>query len=213
MQPELILKYGVIISFLISIISLSILVLKTFSFGKRELYAAPKGNVSKGIAYAFGKGMMPWEKESARNHLPSYIGGILYHIGVFAALFYLFVIVVSIDLPNLVILFLRTLFQVGFISGVALLLKRIFSPAMRTLSCPDDFAANIIVDIFVISALFHTFFPRITPFFFLAAIIMFLYMPLGKIRHCFFFFYIRILFGIFYGRRDVFPPKSKTHET
>jgi hypothetical protein len=209
MQPELILKYGVIISFFISIVSLTFLVLKTFSFGKRQLYAAPKGNVAKGIAYAFVKGMMPWEKDSARNHLPSYIGGILYHTGVFAAILYLFVIVVSIELPNLVILFLRTLFQVGFISGVALLFKRIFSPAMKTLSCPDDFVANIIVDIFVIAALFHTFFPGITPFFFLAAIIMFLYMPLGKIRHCFFFFYIRILFGIFYGRRDVFPPKPR----
>jgi nitrate reductase gamma subunit len=209
MQPGLILKYGVIISFFISIVSLIILVLKTFSFGKRELYAAPKGNVSKGIVYAFGKGMMPWEKESAVNHLPSYIGGILYHIGVFAALLYLFFAIVSIDLPNFVIFFLRGLFQVGFISGVALLFKRIFSPAMRTLSCPDDFAANIIIDIFVISALFHTFFQEITPLFFLTAIIMFLYIPLGKIRHCFFFFYIRILFGIFYGRRDVFPPKPR----
>jgi hypothetical protein len=158
MQPELILKYGVIISFFISIVSLAILVLKTFSFGKRQLYAAPRGNVSKGIVYAFGKGMMPGEKESARNHFPSYIGGILYHTGVFAALFYLFVTVVSIDLPSVVIFFLRTLFQVGFIAGAALLLKRIFSPAMKTLSCPDDFAANIIVDIFVILALFHTFF-------------------------------------------------------
>jgi hypothetical protein len=210
MPLELILKYGVIISFLISVVSLSILVLKTFSFGKRQLYAAPKGDVKRGIVYAFGKGMMPGEKESARNHLPSYIGGILYHAGVFAALFYLLVIVVSIDLPSVVMLILRSLFQVGIISGAALLLKRIFSAPMRTLSCPDDFAANIIVDIFVIIALFHTFFREITPLFFLAAIIMFLYMPLGKIRHCFFFFYVRILFGIFYGRRDVFPPKPKT---
>jgi hypothetical protein len=209
-QFILLLKYGVIISFLIAVVSLTILVLKTFSFGKRELYAAPRGNVGKGIAYAFGKGMMPREKESARNHLPSYIGGILYHIGVFAAFFYLFVTVASIDLPNLIILFLRSLFQVGFICGAALLLKRIFSPAMRTLSCPDDFAANIIVDIVLISAILHTFIQEITPFFFLAAIIMFLYMPLGKIRHCFFFFYTRILFGIFYGRRGVFPPKPKT---
>jgi len=200
------LKYGVIVSFFISIVSLSILVLRTFSFGTKPLYAQPKGDVKKGILYAFGKGMMPWEKESAGKHLLSYIGGILYHLGVFGSCFYLLVILVSLDLPLLVLLFMRIVLAVGVISGVGLLLKRIFSPQMRILSCPDDFAANIIVNIFVLTALLHSFHPM-THFFFLAAIIMFLYMPLGKIRHCFFFFYTRILFGIFYGRRDVFPPK------
>lgn len=208
MQFIPVLKYAVIISFFISIISLSILVLRTFSFGKRPLYAEPKGDVKKGIVYAFGKGLMPWEKESAGKHLPSYIGGILYHLGILAGGFYLLVTLVPIDLPTLVLLFMRIVLMLGVISGVALLLKRIFSPQMRVLSCPDDFAANIIVNIFVLAALLHTFYPGITHLFFLAAVIMFLYMPLGKIRHCFFFFYIRILFGMFYGRRDIFPPKS-----
>ncbi len=211
MQLIPVLKYAVIISFFISVISLTILVLRTFAFGKRPLYAEPKGDVKKGIVYAFGKGMMPWEKESAVKHLPSYIGGILYHLGVFGGFFYLLVTLVPIDLPTLVLLFIRIVLMVGIISGVALLLKRILSPQMRVLSCPDDFAANSIVNIFVLAALLHTFYPGITHLFFLAAVIMFLYMPLGKIRHCFFFFYIRIIFGMFYGRRDIFPPKP--HET
>ena len=207
MQFIPVLKYAVIISFFISVISLSILVLRTFSFGKRPLYAEPKGDVKKGIVYAFGKGLMPWEKESAVKHLPSYIGGILYHLGILAGAFYLLVTLVPIDLPTLVPLFMRIVLLLGVISGVALLLKRILSKQMRVLSCPDDFAANIIVNIFVLAALLHTFYPGITHLFFLAAVIMFLYMPLGKIRHCFFFFYIRIIFGMFYGRRDIFPPK------
>ncbi|UCH93868.1 MAG: hypothetical protein JSV88_26875 [Candidatus Aminicenantes bacterium] len=208
MQLIPVLKYGVIISFFITIISLSILVLKTFSFGKRQLYAEPKGNVSKGIVYAFGKGMMPWEKESAGKHLAGYSAGILYHIGIFVSLAYLFLTIVSFDFPYLLLLFTRILCLAGAISGFALLLKRMFSPHLKALSCPDDFAANIIVTIFVILALLHTFSREITPFFFLVAIIMFLYIPLGKIRHCFFFFYVRILFGIFYGRRDIFPQKG-----
>lgn len=207
MQSIPVLKYAVIISFFISVISLSILVLRTFSFGKRPLYAEPKGDVKKGIVYAFGKGLMPWEKESAVKHLPSYMAGILYHLGILAGAFYLLVTLVPIDLPTLVLLFMRIVLMLGVISGVALLLKRIFSKQMRVLSCPDDFAANIIVNIFVLAALLHTFYPGITHLFFLAAVIMFLYMPLGKIRHCFFFFYIRIIFGMFYGRRDIFPPK------
>ena len=54
----------------------------------------------------------------------------------------------------------------------------------------------------------QTYSPRATPLFFLLAIVMILYIPVGKIRHCFFFFYTRILFGLFYGRRDVLPPKT-----
>lgn len=208
MQPVLILKYGVVISFLVCIVSLSILVLKTFSYGNKGLYAAPKGDVKKGIVYAFGKGMMPWEKESAGSHLPSYIAGILYHIGIFFSLLYLLIFIIPIHLPQLPVLVFQSVCLVGFIAGVGLLIKRLSSLHMRALSCPDDLAANIIVDVFLILTVLHTLFPALTPYFFLAAIIMFLYIPFGKIRHCFFFFYVRILFGIFYGRRDVFPPKS-----
>jgi len=210
MQAISILQYSVVISALVSLVSLSFLVWRTFSFGKRQLYAAPQGDVKKGIVYAFGKGMMPWEKESAQNHLPSYVAGILYHIGVFTALLFLFFALVSFSIPGLVLLFFRIILLSGILAGLALLAKRIFSLPMRALSCPDDFAANIIVDIFILLALLNTFTAGITPFFFLTAIIMFLYMPLGKIRHCFFFFYVRILFGMFYGRRNAFLQEPST---
>jgi hypothetical protein len=204
-----IMKFGVIIAFLFSLVSLSCLVLKTFSYEKKKLYAEPRGDVKKGIIYAFGKGMMPWEKESARNHLPTYIGGIFYHTGIFISLLYLLIIILVIQLPPAVILLIRALCLIGSISGLVLLVKRIFSPAMKALSCPDDFAANIIVDTFLILSFLHSLrpapAPSITLFLFITAAIMFLYIPLGKIRHCFFFFYVRVLFGIFYGRRGVFP--------
>ena len=202
-----ILRYAVPASFIFALFLLAIQTLRTSRFGKPRLYSEGAGDPKKGVIYSFGKGMMPWEKESAVKHLPSYIGGIFYHLGIFGGLFYLLVTLVSIDLPAPVLLFMRIVLAAGVISGAALLLKRIFSTRMRVLSCPDDFAANIIVNIFVLAALLHTFYPGITHFFFPVAIIMFLYMPLGKIRHCFFFFYIRILFGMFYGRRDIFPPK------
>jgi hypothetical protein len=205
------LRFGVISSFLFSVISLSILALKTFSFGKKPLYAKAQGDAKKGVLYAFGRGMLPWEKESTSKHLPSYVSGMLYHIGIFAALFYLFSLIFSLELSKLFISILRFLFFLGFLGGFTLLFKRIFLPKMRKISCPDDFAANTIVDLFLILAFVHTYSVRETPLFFLLAIVMFLYIPVGKIRHCLFFFYTRILFGLFYGRRGVLPPKS--HKT
>ncbi len=202
------LRFGVISSLLFAIISLSILALKTFSFGKKTLYSKPRGDAKKGVLYAFGRGMLPWEKESSSKHLPTYVSGMLYHTGIFAALFYLLSLIFSLELSNLFIYLLRFLFFLGYLGGFTLLFKRIFLPTMRKISCPDDFAANTIVDLFLIFAFVHTYSVKATPLFFLLAMVMFLYIPVGKIRHCFFFFYTRILFGFFYGRRGVLPPKT-----
>ena len=80
-----ILGYGVFASFILSLILLTAQVLRARSFGRRLLYSLPEGDPRKGVSYALGRGMMPWEKESAAKHLPTYLGGVLYHAGVFAA--------------------------------------------------------------------------------------------------------------------------------
>jgi hypothetical protein len=203
-----ILKTGVILSCIASLISLSILVRKTFSFDRKPLYAKPRQGGIRGILFAFGRGMMPWEKESAAKHLPTYIGGIIYHAGIFAALIYLFALVFSFELPETLISPLRILLSLASLCGLAFLGKRILLPALKKISCPDDFFANGIVDIFLLLAFVHTYVPSIAPFFFLLATVMFLYIPMGKIRHCFFFFYTKILFGLFFGRRGILPPKT-----
>lgn len=203
------LRYGVIISFFICAISLCILVLKTLIFGKKPLYSEPQGVGNKGIMYAFGKGMMPWEKESAARHLPTYIAGILYHSGIFAGLFYILLIVISFCPGLFLINALRILMLCGIACGVALFLKRIFKTTLKNISCPDDFASNILVDLFLFFALIDTFISSVRPVFLFAAILMLLYIPVGKIRHCFFFFYSRTLFGLFYGRRGILPQKQR----
>ena len=204
-----VLRWGVISSFLVCFILLIILVLKTLSFGRKPFYARSQGKGRKGIFYALGKGMMPWEKESARSHILTYIGGTLYHGGIFAAFFYLFSLVISFEMSLPLEFVFRILIGVGFFSGVGILIKRILLGPLRKISCADDFAANLIVDMFLALALLNTFYPVLTPYFYTISIILFLYIPVGKIRHCVFFFYARILLGLFYGRRGVLPPKIK----
>ncbi len=152
--------------------------------------------------------MMPWEKESAKKHFLTYIAGVLYHCGLFAALFYIFSLMVPFALSPDLISILRVLIAVGIFCGLGLLVKRIYLKYMKTLSCLDDYVANILVDLVLILAFVVTFEKNMRSILFLATIILFLYIPLGKIRHCLFFFYTRVLFGIFFGRRGVFPHKS-----
>ncbi len=204
-----ILKWGVIGSFLFCITFLVVMVLKTLSFGKKPVYAKPQGKGKKGIFYALGKGMMPWEKESARRHLLTYIGGILYHVGVLVAFFYLFSLVISFEVKRTLELFFIILIGFGLFSGVGLLLKRILLVPLRKISCADDFAANLVVELFLALGLLNGFYPGLKIYFYAISIILLLYIPAGKIRHCVFFFYTRILFGLFYGRRGVLPRKIK----
>ncbi|MGB2696422.1 MAG: hypothetical protein WBD28_01025, partial [Candidatus Zixiibacteriota bacterium] len=69
--------------------------------------------------------------------------------------------------------------------------------------------ANILVDLLLLSALAATFAKTLFVPFAVIAIIIFVYIPFGKIRHCVFFFYSRILFGDFFGRRGVIPHPSR----
>ena len=205
----LFLKVGVLLASLFAVVSLFVLVFRTFSFGRSLLHSEPRSKGEKGVLYVFGRGMMPWEKESAGKHLPTYLGGIAYHTGIFAALAYLVSLIISVEFSTSLILALRCTVAIGFLSGIALFLKRILLPVIRKISCPDDFAANLLVDIFLAFTFIRTYSESFASFYYLAAIVMLLYIPVGKIRHCFFFFYAKMLLGAFYGRRGVLPSGTR----
>jgi hypothetical protein len=185
--------------------TLMLLVLRTFGLGRRRDLSAPRGYAANGILYAFGRGMV--EKESVALHLPTFIGGLVYHGAIFAGLLYLFwtVLFPKIRPP---LWGLRLILLAGAVAGLSLFIKRAAKPHLRRLSCPDDFFANIFVNLFLIVALARTFIPALGPALMGISISLFLYIPLGKIRHCFFFFYTRLAFGFHYGRRGALPGSS-----
>ncbi|HVP36699.1 MAG TPA: hypothetical protein VMT04_06845 [Terriglobales bacterium] len=209
MSSFTILQIGVIASGLFCIVMLIAMVLRTFAFGRKRTYANPQGSSFAGIIYAFGQGMFPWEKESASKHIWTYIGGTLYHLGILTTMFFLATVLFHILLPSTLLQIVRILLVIGGLSGVALLIKRMLKPHMRFLSGGDDYLANILIDFFLFLALASTFAQTVIVPFTIMAIIIFIYIPLGKIRHCVFFFYSRILFGIFFGRRGVLPHPSR----
>jgi nitrate reductase gamma subunit len=196
-------------SVLFCAVLLTVMVLRTFTFGKRPTYAHPRGSRLSGAVYAFTQGMLPWEKETASRHIWTYIGGILYHLGIFGAMLFLVMVLLRISLSATLLQVMRILLLLGLVSGMTLLIKRIFKPHMRFLSCGDDYLANILVDLLLLSALATTFNENVSFIFSVMAIIIFIYIPFGKIRHCVFFFYSRILFGDFFGRRGVIPHSSE----
>ncbi len=209
MSPFTVLKLGVAASVAFCLVVLTVTVMRTFAFGRRPTYAHPRGSSFAGIMYALGWGMLPWEKESAAKHIWTYAGGILYHVGILMAVLFLATMLLGISLPTTLLQAVRTLLTIGVVSGVALLIKRILKPQMRSLSSGDDYLANVLVDLLLLLALVTTFVETSIVPFLAIAIITFIYIPFGKLRHCAFFFYNRVLFGSFFGKRGVLPHPSK----
>jgi len=209
MSPFTVLKLGVAASVVFCVVVLTVLVMRTFAFGRRPTYAHPRGSSFAGILYAFGLGMLPWEKESAAKHIWTYAGGILYHLGILMAMLSLATVLLGVSLSTTFLQAVRIMLVIGVVSGVALLIKRTLKPHMRSLSNGDDYLANILVDLLLSLALTATFTETVLVPFLVIAIVTFTYIPFGKLRHCVFFFYSRILFGDFFGKRGVLPRPSK----
>jgi hypothetical protein len=94
----------------------------------------------------------------------------------------------------------------GAAAGLLLLVRRSRSLALRRISVPDDFASNALATLFAAFAFASVAAPSTRPPFLFAAMILLLYVPVGKIRHCVFFVPTRIRAGAFFGRRGTYPP-------
>ncbi len=205
MEISLPLALAVVASALFATGALFWLVLRTFAFVQ-----TPAAQGWKGVGYAFSKGMLPWEKESAGRHRLTLAAGVLYHAGAFLALLQVFTLVVGLHSPAVLASGLRILLPISLVSGLGLFVKRAVVPALRVLSCPDDYAANLMVDLFLFASFMATLDGAWVNWLLGVSIVFFIYLPLGKIRHCVFFFYTRVLFGRFFGARGVLPhPRSE----
>jgi nitrate reductase gamma subunit len=150
-------------------------------------YAEPKGTVKDGVIYSSTVAMLPNHKESAYKHLPTYIGGIIFHIGILTAIV---LIILQLIIPNFMhsaalgknydleiemlklgskftswtyVEWLRLIFGVGLIisacCGMGMLIKRITNKELKHLSTPDDYISNILVTLFLLSSALAMLFP------------------------------------------------------
>ncbi len=164
-----------------------------------------KGSLAHGITYAFTTGMMPWAKESTRIHTVAYLRGIGFHVGVFSAIGVVLISPFWNFLPPVLSMVLFWVLVFGAFLGAAGGFMRLLEHNLRGLSLPDDHFAVWLATLFIaVSGLGLVNEAFVIPMYIVAAV-TFVYVPLGKIRHCLYFFFSRIFFGKFFGRRAVFP--------
>lgn len=164
-----------------------------------------KGRVSDGIQYAFTTGMMPWAKESTRIHMIAYLRGIGFHVGIFAAIGTALISPFWGYLPSLLSWFLFWVLTIGAVLGAAGGIMRIAEHNLRGLSLPDDHFAVWLTTLFITMAGLAVLSEAFMIPMYIVSTLTFVYIPFGKIRHCLYFFFSRLFFGKFFGRRAVFP--------
>jgi hypothetical protein len=189
----------------VTLLCLAAQLIRARAFGRRRLFAAPASDPAAGVRYAFTKAMLPQAKESVMMNLPSYAAGMVFHTGVFVAFGLLATAVAGLTLPDPVAWTVRGFTAIGSLGGLVLLVKRLVKPHLRGLSRPDDFVSNLLTTGFVAFACGASFIPLLTSAWLASATVLLLYIPMGKIRHCVFFFTSRYHLGAFFGRRGTFP--------
>jgi hypothetical protein len=205
------LRLGVALAAVWAVVALLAELVSTLAFGRRRLFARAAAEASAGVVYAFGPGLLPGAKESVQRHLPTFFAGIAYHGGIFSAFALLFLSLMPDAVPASVSAALALVAAVGAVAGLGLLGRRALTGHLRTISRPDDWVANLLATAFAALGALATAAPTVRPAFWTAAIVLLLYVPVGKIRHCVFFFLTRLRFGAFFGRRGVLPPGGRVH--
>jgi len=174
-------------------------------------HAPAAGRAGAGIRYAFTTAFLPWSKESGRRHPMGYGAGVVLHGAVMVA-GTLAVVGVWRPLPSpgwgggVLVVALAA----GLVAGLGLLIRRLATPRVRSLSIPDDFVAVGLVTASVVAGL-----GAVTGLLPLSALhgavaLLALYLPLGKLRHMVFLVASRVYWGRTLGRRGVLPPTTPT---
>jgi hypothetical protein len=196
-----------LIAFVVFAVASRYLISRAFPRNAGSL-AAARGNTASGVLYSLTGAMLPWKKETARRHLFSYAMGIGYHAGIFLAFLLLVLVFFRVELPGVLASVAAALLVLAGLFGLALLVKRIIIPEMRSLSNPDDYFSNALVTGFLALAALSTIGKVATPWFLIYGGILLLYIPVGKLRHAIYFALARVYLGLFYGRRGVWPAGS-----
>jgi hypothetical protein len=182
--------------------------IRLIGMGKPSDYSLPAGNVASSIQYSFTGAMNPVKKESAYLHLPTYVAGIIYHLGTFLSIILFFLIWAGINLPKTWVFSIVLFLTFSFSCGTGILIKRMVKKGLRDLSNPDDYISNLLVTLFQIMTVVILMWDQFNPVYFILSGLLLIYFPFGKLKHAIYFFAARYHLGFFYGWRGVWPPKQ-----
>ena len=178
----------------------------------RTDYSARSGDVIRGIIYNFTWAMLPSHKETVRLHPYKFVIGTLMHIGIFLALAKALMLIVWPQVLHYNPAVPVVILAIAILCGIYLFFRRVLSSDLRKMSAPEDYISVVVTLGFMIAAMAHES-GLISPgAFLICAAIVFFYMPIGKLKHAWFFFIARADYGARLGYRGTYPARNGAGE-
>ncbi len=178
--------------------------------GRRE-YGRSAGSAWQGLIYNFTAAMSPAHKETASRHAGEFALGVVLHLGVVAVAGAALLWLVWTRGGEAAFAVVRPIAGLALLAGLILQIRRALSGTLRAMSTPDDYVANAATCLLLAAAALFAG-TRGHVIFVLGAVLVLLYLPLGKLRHSIFFYAARADLGRRLGRRGVYPPRRMGEE-
>ncbi len=178
-----------------------------------------KGSKTGGVVISFLKGILiwpfiPWVKNTFSRNPLIYIGGGLFHLGLFVVIFLgaahmlAWKSLLGFGWATLPLPIVDWLAAVGIVGMLILLINRIINPVLKLISGPAEYLAWLFVFLPMITgyALTHHLGPRyevMYSFHMISVDVLLIWIPLSRISHFIFYFFSRAIHGQEFGKRGV----------
>jgi nitrate reductase gamma subunit len=178
-----------------------------------------KGSKGGGVVVSFLRGILiwpfiPWVKNTFRRNPLIYVGGGLFHLGLFAVIFLgtahmlVWKSLLGFGWPTLPLPIVDWLAAAAIVAMLILLVNRIVHPVLRLISGPAEYLAWLFVFLPMITgyALTHHLGPPYEVMFslhMLSVDLLLIWIPLSRISHFIFYFFSRAIHGQEFGKRGV----------
>ncbi len=172
----------------------------------------PRGDHKLAIRYAYMTLAMPWEIEGQRRNKLHYVEFAFFHVAMAAGIGFAFVTPIIHEMMKtpLVSSIFMVVFAIGFLFGTFRFLRRLFVPAMRAISSPDDYFCLLLLVAWMASGVMAAPLkdPQWLMIYFGLATFFLVYVPFSKISHYVYWPFIRYYVGKHFGHRGVYPKKG-----
>lgn len=201
------------LSFLVIVYFLRIIWLLRFRSIHERTY--PAGDSRKGIRSSIMNIGMPWTMESTRKNFGFYLQFVLFHVGILVAISATFIIPYwpSLFTVKAVVLLFQAIIGAAFVVGLIRIYRRLFQPAIRLISTPDDYFSLVLLTLYFVAAFITiptSYESREWAFivFFGMTAFFLVYVPFSKIGHYLYYPFTRYFLGKTMGHRGVGTRKT-----